>query len=186
MSAVCIRFRASALSENNAKQLHATVVERVEKSGKFRISTTELKGKTWFRINPVNFRTRSHMEQLLVLHEKEGRAALGMILQSDRSLRSRTESEKAEKLVTANVMPDGAGRLSSVAPATQTSPPYPVLWAPTAKLQAGFHPTQTRSELRGGRSAGDDPVGNRWRSRAHLRGKSKHEAQVIPLRTNEW
>ena len=84
MSAVCIRFRAAALSENDAKQLHATVVERVERSGKFRISTTELKGKTWFRINPVNFRTRAeHMEQLLVLLEKECRAALG-ILQADR------------------------------------------------------------------------------------------------------
>jgi aromatic-L-amino-acid decarboxylase len=86
MSAVCIRFRAAALSENHATQLHATVVERVEKSGKFWISTTELKGKTWFRINPVNFRTRAqHMEQLLVLLDKECRAALGMILQPDRS-----------------------------------------------------------------------------------------------------
>jgi aromatic-L-amino-acid/L-tryptophan decarboxylase len=85
MSAVCIRFCAAALSENDAKQLHATVVERVEKSGKFWISTTELKGKTWFRINPVNFRTRAqHMEQLLALLEKECRAALGMILQPDR------------------------------------------------------------------------------------------------------
>lgn len=86
MSAVCIRFRAAALSENDAKQLHATVVERVERSGKFWISTTELKGKAWFRINPVNFRTRAqHMEQLLVLLEKECRAALRMILQPDRS-----------------------------------------------------------------------------------------------------
>jgi hypothetical protein len=51
------------------------VVERVEKSGKFWISTTELKGKTWFRINPVNFRTRTeHMEQLLALLERECRA----------------------------------------------------------------------------------------------------------------
>jgi glutamate/tyrosine decarboxylase-like PLP-dependent enzyme len=86
MSAVCIRFRAAALSGNDAKQLPATVVERVEKSGKFWISTTELKGKTWFRINPVNFRIRTqHMEQLLALLEKECRAALGMILQPDRS-----------------------------------------------------------------------------------------------------
>jgi hypothetical protein len=47
-------------------------VERVEQSGKFWISTTELKGKTWFRINPVNFRTRTeHMEQLLALLEQE-------------------------------------------------------------------------------------------------------------------
>jgi aromatic-L-amino-acid/L-tryptophan decarboxylase len=46
MSAVCIRFRGAALSENDAKQLHTIVVERVERSGKFWISTTELKGKT--------------------------------------------------------------------------------------------------------------------------------------------
>jgi aromatic-L-amino-acid decarboxylase len=86
MSAVCIRFRAAALSENDAKQLHASVVERVERSGKFWISTTELKGKTWFRINPVYFRTRAeHMEQLLVLLEKECRAARGLILQPNRS-----------------------------------------------------------------------------------------------------
>jgi hypothetical protein len=86
MSAVCIRFRTAALSENDAKQLHATVVERVEKSGKVWISTTELKGKTWFRINPVNFRTRTqHMEELLALLEKDCRAALGVIFQPDRS-----------------------------------------------------------------------------------------------------
>jgi hypothetical protein len=53
------------------------VVERVEQSGKFWISTTELKGKTWFRINPVNFRTRTeHMEQLFALLEQECRAVL--------------------------------------------------------------------------------------------------------------
>jgi aromatic-L-amino-acid/L-tryptophan decarboxylase len=75
MSAICIRYRADNLGEAGAKQLHARVVERVEKSGKFWISTTELKGKTWFRINPVNFRTRTeHMEQLLALLTAECRA----------------------------------------------------------------------------------------------------------------
>jgi glutamate/tyrosine decarboxylase-like PLP-dependent enzyme len=75
MSAICIRYRANDLQEADAKKLHANVVERVEKSGKFWISTTELKGKTWFRINPVNFRTRTeHMEQLLTLLEAECRA----------------------------------------------------------------------------------------------------------------
>ena len=72
MSAICIRYRADGLNEAEAKKLHADVVERVEKSGKFWISTTELKGKTWFRINPVNFRTRTeHMEQLLALLGQE-------------------------------------------------------------------------------------------------------------------
>ena len=72
MSAICVRWRKGDLSEAESKKLHAAAVERVEKSGKFWISTTELKGKTWFRINPVNFRTRTeHMEQLLALLEQE-------------------------------------------------------------------------------------------------------------------
>ena len=46
----------------------------MEKSGKFWIGTTELKGKMWFRINPVNFRTRQeHMEELLELLREECR-----------------------------------------------------------------------------------------------------------------
>jgi aromatic-L-amino-acid decarboxylase len=77
MSAICIRYLNANLSEDDSKKLHAQVVERVEKSGKFWISTTELKGKTWFRINPVNFRTRTeHMEQLLALLEQECHAVL--------------------------------------------------------------------------------------------------------------
>ena len=65
LSAICIRYHNANLTEADSKWLHAQVVETVEKSGKFWISTTELKGKTWFRINPVNFRTRTeHMEQL--------------------------------------------------------------------------------------------------------------------------
>jgi aromatic-L-amino-acid/L-tryptophan decarboxylase len=77
MSAICIRYRGMNLDEADSKKLHAQVVERVEKSGKFWISTTELKGKTWFRINPVNFRTRiEHMEQLLALLETECRSAI--------------------------------------------------------------------------------------------------------------
>jgi hypothetical protein len=36
------------------------------------MSTTELKGKTWFRINPVNFRTRKeHMDELFRLLQHE-------------------------------------------------------------------------------------------------------------------
>jgi aromatic-L-amino-acid/L-tryptophan decarboxylase len=75
MSAICIRYRADHLDEAGAKKLHADVVERVEKSGRFWISTTVLKGKIWFRINPVNFRTRTeHIEQLLAMLEAECRA----------------------------------------------------------------------------------------------------------------
>jgi aromatic-L-amino-acid/L-tryptophan decarboxylase len=77
MSAICIRYRGADPDEAKSKELHAQVVGRVEQSGKFWISTTELKGKTWFRINPVNFRTRTeHMEQLLTLLEQECRTAI--------------------------------------------------------------------------------------------------------------
>jgi aromatic-L-amino-acid/L-tryptophan decarboxylase len=77
MSAICIRYRGASLAEVQSKELHAEVARRIEQSGKFWISTTELKGKTWFRINPVNFRTRTeHMDQLLGLLEQECHAVL--------------------------------------------------------------------------------------------------------------
>jgi|SoiMethySBSTD1v2_1073268.scaffolds.fasta_scaffold66787_3 aromatic-L-amino-acid/L-tryptophan decarboxylase len=72
MSAICIRHLGADPDEAQSKRLHAEVVMRVEQSGKFWFSTTELKGKTWFRINPVNFRTQTeHMDQLLGLLEHE-------------------------------------------------------------------------------------------------------------------
>ncbi len=75
MSAICIRYRS--VPEADAVRLHAEVAEQVEKSGKFWIGTTELKGRIWFRINPVNFRTRQkHMEQLLELLRQECRNSL--------------------------------------------------------------------------------------------------------------
>ena len=76
MSAICIRFRGTDADERQFKTLHAEVAQRIEQSGHFWISTTELKGKTWFRINPVNFRTRKeHMEELFRLLERECVAA---------------------------------------------------------------------------------------------------------------
>jgi aromatic-L-amino-acid/L-tryptophan decarboxylase len=75
MSAICIRFTGAFLNEADSKKLHAAVAQRVEQSGRFWMSTTELKGKTWFRINPVNFRTREqHMQELFSLLEQECRA----------------------------------------------------------------------------------------------------------------
>lgn len=72
MSAICIRYRNGDLDETEAKNLHAEVARRVEVGGKFWISTTELKGKSWFRINPVNFRTRTeHMDELMELLKRE-------------------------------------------------------------------------------------------------------------------
>src|SRR5579862_2259544 len=77
MSAICIRFKGAELSPEDSKDLHAEVAQRVEQSGRFCISTTELKGKSWFRINPVNFRTREeHMEQLFRLLRQECQAQL--------------------------------------------------------------------------------------------------------------
>jgi glutamate/tyrosine decarboxylase-like PLP-dependent enzyme len=77
MSAICIRYRGADLNEKDSKKLHAQVVERIEQGGQFWISTTELKGKTWFRINPVNFRTRTeHMDKLLALLETECRSGI--------------------------------------------------------------------------------------------------------------
>ncbi len=37
--------------------LHQEVAARIEKEGNFWFATTELKGTTWFRINPVNIYT---------------------------------------------------------------------------------------------------------------------------------
>jgi aromatic-L-amino-acid decarboxylase len=75
MSAICVRYKG--VDGADAVSLHAHVAESVEKSGKFWIGTTELKGKMWFRINPVNFRTRAeHMEQLLGLLRQECRNSL--------------------------------------------------------------------------------------------------------------
>ena len=72
MSAICIRYRGDGLSEAYAKDLHAEVAQRIEKGGRFWISTTELKGRSYFRINPVNFRTRTeHMKELFATLKRE-------------------------------------------------------------------------------------------------------------------
>jgi|SRR5579863_1470579 len=77
MSAICIRYRGLERDEAQSKELHAEVVRRIEQGGKFWFSTTELKGRTWFRINPVNFRTRTeHMDQLLMVLEQECHSVL--------------------------------------------------------------------------------------------------------------
>lgn len=77
MSAICIRFKGADLDERESKDLHAEVAQRVERSGRFWMSTTELKGKTWFRINPVNFRTRQeHMDELFQLLQQECHSVL--------------------------------------------------------------------------------------------------------------
>jgi hypothetical protein len=73
-----VRYRGdSSMSDEDLSHLHAEVARAVEDSGRFWISTTELKGKTWFRINPVNFRTRrEHMDELLDLLATECEAVV--------------------------------------------------------------------------------------------------------------
>ncbi|MEO5782360.1 MAG: pyridoxal-dependent decarboxylase [Ginsengibacter sp.] len=57
MSAICIRYKNENLSNEQLTKLHREVAARIEKEGNFWFATTELKGKTWFRINPVNINT---------------------------------------------------------------------------------------------------------------------------------
>lgn len=72
MSAICIRYDPGGLGEEQLGRIHREVARRVEKGARFWISTTVLKGRSWFRINPVNFRTRPvHMEALLDLLQRE-------------------------------------------------------------------------------------------------------------------
>ena len=57
MSAICIRYKSDGLTNEQLTRLHIDVAARIEKEGQFWFATTMLKGKTWFRINPVNIYT---------------------------------------------------------------------------------------------------------------------------------
>lgn len=57
MSAICIRYKADGLTYDELTKLHIDVASQIEKEGQFWFATTILKGKTWFRINPVNIHT---------------------------------------------------------------------------------------------------------------------------------
>jgi len=77
MSAVCLRYCPAGVDEDRLGKLHAAVARRIEEGGRFWISTTFLKGRTWFRINPVNFRTRlEHMDELFQLLTRECASAI--------------------------------------------------------------------------------------------------------------
>jgi glutamate/tyrosine decarboxylase-like PLP-dependent enzyme len=72
MSAVCVGYRCAGLDEAALARLHAEVVRRIEEGGRFWITTTRLKDRPWFRVNPVNFRTRlEHMDELFALLRAE-------------------------------------------------------------------------------------------------------------------
>jgi glutamate/tyrosine decarboxylase-like PLP-dependent enzyme len=77
LSAICIRYRGADLDQAQSRELHTEVARRIEQSGRFWFSTTELKGKMYFRISPVNLRTRTeHMDQLLASLERECHSVL--------------------------------------------------------------------------------------------------------------
>lgn len=57
MSAVCARYKSDDLTNDQLSKLHIEVASRIEREGNFWFATTVLKGKTWFRINPVNIYT---------------------------------------------------------------------------------------------------------------------------------
>lgn len=66
MSGLCFRYREDSLDLEALHRLHIEVVRRVETAGRYWITTTMLKGRIWFRVNIVNFRTREeHVRGLL-------------------------------------------------------------------------------------------------------------------------
>jgi aromatic-L-amino-acid/L-tryptophan decarboxylase len=65
LSAICVRYIGGEMEEAERAKLHAEVARRIERGGRYWISTTVLRERTYFRINPVNFRTRmEHVEGL--------------------------------------------------------------------------------------------------------------------------
>ncbi|MES2882535.1 MAG: hypothetical protein V4676_10330, partial [Bacteroidota bacterium] len=72
MSAICIHYKANELSSEQLTKLHRKVTAKIEREGKFWFATTELKGKTYFRINPVNINTTTaHIDALYLLLKNE-------------------------------------------------------------------------------------------------------------------
>jgi len=71
MSAICLHYKSGDLATEQSHTLHHEVTSRIEKGGQFWFASTEMKGKTWFRINPVNIHTTiEHIEELYSLLKK--------------------------------------------------------------------------------------------------------------------
>lgn len=71
MSAICLRYNKPGMDDLTIRKLHFEVAARIESSGEFWFATTEMKGQTWFRINPVNIHTTiGHMDRLYELLKK--------------------------------------------------------------------------------------------------------------------
>jgi aromatic-L-amino-acid decarboxylase len=65
MSAICLHYHPEDFTKEQSGSLHYQVAAQIEKEGTFWFATTEMKGKTWFRINPVNIHTtKQHMQSL--------------------------------------------------------------------------------------------------------------------------
>jgi aromatic-L-amino-acid decarboxylase len=80
MSGVCLRYLAPGLDEERSARLHARVAQRLEELGRFWFGTTVMKGRTWLRVNIVNFRTRAeHMDELFALLQAECPRALAQL-----------------------------------------------------------------------------------------------------------
>jgi aromatic-L-amino-acid decarboxylase len=78
MSAICIRYDPGDLDEDEIARIHRRVARRIETGGRFWISTTVLKDRWWFRINPVNIRTRlEHMDELMLMLVRESGLVAG-------------------------------------------------------------------------------------------------------------
>ena len=75
MSAVCVRYQPPEMAdadEDAIGAIHHAVTKRIEQGGKFWFGTTMMKGKWYFRINPVNFRTTiATMDELFETLRKE-------------------------------------------------------------------------------------------------------------------
>jgi glutamate/tyrosine decarboxylase-like PLP-dependent enzyme len=78
MSAVCLRYQPPGVDDERLlATLHVDVARRVEESGRFWISTTRMKDKAWFRVNPVNLNTRTEdMDTLFAMLTTECDRAL--------------------------------------------------------------------------------------------------------------
>jgi aromatic-L-amino-acid decarboxylase len=76
MSAVCVRYAPDGVPEDRLAAIHRRAAREIERQGRFWISTTALKGRSAFRVNPVNFRTTlGHIEGLFETLVRECRNA---------------------------------------------------------------------------------------------------------------
>ena len=77
MSGICVRYDPGGVDEERLARVHRLVARRIEQQGRFWLSTTILKERYAFRINPINLRTRrEHMDELYETLRRECAQAL--------------------------------------------------------------------------------------------------------------